>query len=288
MIPLALVLVGLAGPALAHGGAGAEDISAHSSVLLPLAVVAVIYAKGLFALRRARFGFAAPLRSAAFMMGLIVIGFALAGPLHAFAERSFSAHMVEHELLIVVAAPLLVIARPGGVLLWAFTRPQRQAIATGLRTTRVLRAWRACRGLQAATLLHGAVLWTWHVPTLFNQALRVEPLHWLQHGSFLLSGIWFWQAILASAGQKHSILAISDLFATTMHLGLLGALLALARHPLYAPLAARADALADQQLAGVIMWVPGCLLYAIVALLIGARMLCRASPIREPKDALGR
>jgi cytochrome c oxidase assembly factor CtaG len=275
MMRLALLLCCLAAPAHAHGDAHAVEGTMDFQLLVPLFLVAFVYAKGTLALRRARFGSrrSGAQRAAAFVTGLLAIALALAGPMHAWAERSFAAHMIEHELLIVVAAPLLVLARPGGVLLWAFGRRKRQAIAIGLRQSRILDVWRTCRGLQAATILHGAALWMWHLPPLFDAALRIEALHWLQHATFLLTGVWFWQAIFSAAGRERMALAVADLFATTMHLGLLGGLIALARHPLYASLSGGGDPLQDQQLAGVIMWAPGCLVYALVALLIAARML---------------
>ncbi|MDB5545120.1 MAG: uncharacterized protein JWO64_2269 [Hyphomicrobiales bacterium] len=275
MMRLAFLACCVTVPAYAHGGAPADHATSELQILVPLALIMLVYMKGATALRNARFGShaAGALRTAAFATGLFTIALALAGPMHPWAERSFAAHMIEHEMLIVVAAPLLVAARPAGVLLWAFNRPQRQAIAICLRQTRVIEVWRGCSGLQAATMLHGAALWMWHLPFLFNAALRIEGLHWLQHASFLLTGLWFWQAVFAAASRGRMALAVLDLFATTMHLGLLGALVALARHPLYASLSGGFDRLQDQQLAGLIMWAPGCLIYAVVALLIAGRML---------------
>jgi cytochrome c oxidase assembly factor CtaG len=274
MIRLALLLCCMPGAALGHGDAHAES-ETHALVLIPLACAAFVYLKGLAALKQARFASAprATLRAAAFMVALLAIALALTGPLHDWAERSFAAHMIEHEMLIVVAAPLLVVARPSGVLLWAFTRPMRQALVRGLRVSGLVSTWRACSNLHAATVLHGAALWIWHVPVLFDSALRIEAVHWLQHATFLLTGVWFWQAVLSAVGRKQMALAIVDLFATTLHMGLLGGLLALARRPLYASISGGVDPLQDQRLAGLIMWVPGCLLYAIAALLIAARML---------------
>jgi putative membrane protein len=290
MIRLTLLLLCVSSEAFAHGGEHVAHEGFELLVYAPLICAVLIYAKGFAALRRGRYiaSREALVRAGAFTTALVTLEIALTGPLHEAAEQSFAAHMIEHELLIVVGAPLFVLARPAGVMLHAFRKPVRQAIARGLARSRLTKLWRICSGLQAATLLHGAALWAWHVPALFDAALRIEALHWLQHATFLLTGVWFWRAVFAAVDRTRMALAIADLFATTMHMGLLGGLIALARNPLYMS-ASNMDAMSDQRLAGLIMWVPGCLIYAIVAFIIAARMLRPAMSIGdgpEPRPRL--
>ena len=289
MMRLTLLLLCMASPALAHGGDDGAHHDTELLVLTPLVLAILVYATGVAKLRRGRYVASREglVRAAAFTAALVTLAIALTGPLHAWAERSFAAHMIEHELLIVVVAPLFVLSRPAGVMLHVFRKPVRRNIAQALQRSGLRKLWRICSGLQSATLLHAAALWAWHVPALFDAALRIEALHWLQHASFLLTGIWFWRAIFAAVDRTRMALAIADLFATTMHMGLLGGLIALAHHQLYRSMSDM-DAISDQRLAGLIMWVPGCLIYAIVAFVIAARMLRPAMSIGHGPEPLAR
>jgi putative membrane protein len=131
----------------------------------------------------------------------------------------------------------------------------------------------------AAWLIHGAVLWMWHLPSLFQAVLESEFVHALQHLSFLLSALLFWWALLQ--GRRHAInygLAVLYLFTTAAHSGLLGALLTFARTVWYPAYAGKTDswglsALEDQQLGGLIMWVPACAVYIVAGLALFAAWL---------------
>jgi cytochrome c oxidase assembly factor CtaG len=252
------------------------------AVIGPLGLGLLIYIAGLSRLwRSAGIGHGASLLQAGcFALGWLVMAGALVSPLHETSERFFAAHMIEHELVLVVAAPLLVLSRPLGVLLWAFHRSWRARVARAATLTAYFLGWDIlCRPV-VATLVHAAAIWFWHIPVFFDAALGNEALHWLEHVSFFVTAMFFWWALL---GYRHRAgIALVCLFLTAMHTGALGALLALARIPLY-PLQARvavasgADALTDQQLAGVIMWVPGGVVYLLAGLALAGLWIARSS-----------
>jgi putative membrane protein len=217
-------------------------------------------------------------RAVAFAAGWCALVLALLSPLDVAAGSSFAYHMVQHEILMLVAAPLLVVGRALPMFIWAF--PARVRVATG-RTTRIpaLRSsWSALTSPLGAWILHAAALWLWHVPAIFNAAVVNSTVHEWQHATFLVTALIFWHALLRHGTQG---VAIVYLFTTTIHTGVLGALLTLARHPLYATLDAGLydlsglTPLEDQQLGGLIMWVPGALVYVGVALFLLSRWLSR-------------
>ena len=215
-----------------------------------------------------------------FATGLFVLAAALVSPLHEAGERSFTAHMLEHELLMLVAAPLLVLSEPLAIMLWAFPQRGRRALGT-IGTTRPLQAiWRAQTGPVAATVMQAAALWLWHAPALFDRALASEGWHVAQHLSFMVAALLFWSAML-SRRTPHALAALC-LVATSIVSGALGALMAFATSPWYAGYAALGMApfgltpAEDQQLAGLLMWVPGGLVHA------GAALLMLRALLREP------
>lgn len=214
---------------------------------------------------------------AAFLGGWWALAVAVASPLDALGASLFSAHMVQHELLMVVAAPLLVIGRPLAAVAWAFPERGRQLLGRGVRWPPLWSTWRLLSAPAAAWALHGVALWAWHLPVLFEAALASEGLHALQHTSFLLSALLFWWAPLG--GSRRGLgAAMAYLFTTMLHTGALGALLSLSPtlwYPAYGDRAAALgfDPLEDQQLGGLVMWVPGGLAYLLVGLCVGAQAL---------------
>ena len=132
--------------------------------------------------------------------------------------------------------------------------------------------WRAVSAPFAAWLLHAAALWLWHLPGPYQAALGGEGIHALQHASFLGTGLLFWWALFhGREGRLGYGAAVFYLFATAMHSGALGALLALSPAPWYSAYGDAAaawglTALEDQQLAGLIMWVPAGLSYLAAGL----------------------
>lgn len=280
MIRLAAATLCLAGPAQAHalsapGGSGGFW---QGLTVAMLAGAAALYALGVARLwRRAGRGRGVPAwRSACFAAGMLVLAGGLLSPLHAMGDRLFAAHMVQHVLLMTIAAPLLALGAAPGAIAWGLPRATRRGFGALTRAARPL----ARTG--PATVLHGVALWLWHAPAAYAAALSSDALHWLQHASLLGSALLFWQAVLGRRGRANPGAAIACLFLTALHTGLLGVLLALARAPLYPGQSAAAhdfglSPLEDQQLAGLVMWVPGGLVYAAAALALAAAWIGGAS-----------
>jgi putative membrane protein len=234
------------------------------------------------------------LQAWAFVAGWLSLVVALVSPLDALGARLFSAHMVQHEILMLIAAPLLVLGRP--LAAWAWALPQRQARAIGgfFHSRAWSGFWSVLTDPLAAWSLHAIALWAWHVPSFFEAALRDEGWHTLQHASFLGTALLFWWAMLGAdaRARQRSGMALVYLFTTMLHTGALGALLTLAPTPWYPDYAATAgslgfDPVEDQQLGGLVMWVPGSVAYLVAGLWLVARLLNRKLANPAMPDAPG-
>jgi len=182
-------------------------------------------------------------------MALLLLATAFVSPLCALSVSLFSARSLHHVLLIAAAAPCLAAALPA-------SRPLLAPLP--------------------ASLVHLLALWGWHAPAAYEEALANDALYWMMELSLLGSAVALWQAALRSAARLDAAMA---LLGTMMQMGLLGALLTFAGRPLYRPhfdttLPYGLSALSDQQLAGLIMWVPGSLPY------LAAGILCLLPVIR--------
>jgi putative membrane protein len=242
-------------------------------VLACLALSLLLYAVGARRLwprmthARARF----VRQAACFGVGWLVLVLALASPLDGAGSLAFSAHMVQHELLMIVAAPLMVVGRPLGVWVWALPPAWRGRVGTVTHASAIALFWGLVTRPLSAWMLHFAALWIWHAPGLFQAALRNNGIHALQHASFLFSALLFWWAVLGKqAGARGH--AVVSLFSTMMHTGALGALFTFSEkawYPVYGDSAWHTFGLTqleDQQLGGLIMWIPGGLAYVIAGL----------------------
>jgi putative membrane protein len=223
-----------------------------------------------------------------FTSGWLTLLAALASPIDVAGSVSFAMHMVQHELLMIIAAPLLVLSRPLGFWVWALPHPWRKAIGGTVQTGVIRAIWRTITKPLNAWILHFAALWIWHAPFLFQAALRNDNVHALQHACFLFSALLFWWAVLRELmGSTRRGMSIVYLFTTMMHTGALGALFAMSAtiwYPYYGASATRFDLspLEDQQLGGLIMWVPGGLAYVIAGLVLCAGWLSPTGP--EPTE----
>lgn len=252
-------------------------------VWLPMAILSALHARGLVMLwpKRRVLSAAAPGALVAFGGGMAALFFALIWPLDALGELSFAAHMAQHMLLIAVAAPLLVLAELAlPVMLGVPRRWRRPLVAMGGDLRGVMRFLLLPR---IAFALHAAVIWVWHAPLLFDAALRWRWVHVLEHGAFFGSALLFWAALsrLGRRGGASPGVAALWCLAMLMHTGLLGALITFAPRLLYSGYAGGAAAallppLEDQQLAGLLMWIPAGVCYLVAGLGLGAAWL-RAS-----------
>jgi putative membrane protein len=244
-------------------------------VVLGLVTAAAVYAVGSGRLRRAdRWSVQ---RAAAFWAATVALGVALLSPLDAVARTLFSAHMAQHLLLMVVAAPLLVIGRPVAAWLAALPPGPRRAAARAHATIAFVP--RALRRPLVAIGLVTVATWSWHAPTLYEAAVLNEPVHAIEHGSFVVASMLAWSVVLRWGRRDVSNAFGRALFllAYALQGALLGALLVFASTPLYSvhrggPALWGLTTLQDQQLAGALMWIPPAPVYlaAIAAVLFGA------------------
>ena len=181
-------------------------------------------------------------------LGAVAVAAALFSPLEDAAHDLFSAHMAQHLILIFVAAPLLVLGSPR------------------------LPVPRALTGVVTVWGLHVAALWAWHLPALYTSALYRDALHGFEHLTFLGTAWLFWFAVATPDKARrlsppHALLLV---FLTAVAGGALGAVLTFARTPLYVVHATGTHArglglLEDQQLAGLVMWIPIGVVYLATA-----------------------
>jgi putative membrane protein len=237
------------------------------AVVLGLAAAALWYGYGLRRLwREAGTGRGVPRRAPwAFGAGLTAVALALCSPLDALGETLFAAHMIQHLVLLLIAAPLLALGTAPLALLWALPPTGRRALGAW---------WRRRHGLArlAGVLTTPAVAWAasvgtllfWHLPGPYRAALGHEAVHAVEHLTFLATGVLFWWVLLRPDGYRrlHPGLGVLYVFTAGLPGGLLGALLTFAGRPLYPGQSAGAalwglTPLQDQQLAGLIMWMPG-------------------------------
>jgi putative membrane protein len=214
--------------------------------------------------------------------GGVAIAVALGPPLHGAAEELFAAHMVQHLVLVAVAAPLFAAGLPGTALLVRLPPAARRSAGRWLRRAQRLvpLAHAGIAGLVVVWLLHVATLWAWHAPASYEAALRWPALHALEHASLLLSATAFWAMVLRPRDHRGvgAFGALLSLFAGAGQSTTLGALLTLTTQPSYPSHAATAarwglTPLEDQHLAGLIMWVLGGVGYLVVALVVLVRVL---------------
>lgn len=301
--PIAACLAGHPACAHAHGLSAAQGAAPSFGwhfevwVTLLLGVSLSLYSVGFARLvRRGRGGRAARrTQAAAFFAGWAALALVLDSPLDALSGALFSAHMVEHEAMMLICAPLMVLGRPLGVMLWALPHAMRRAIGRAVRARIWTACWRRLVSPLWAWVLHAAALWAWHAPILFEAAVAHRAVHALQHASFLVTALLFWHGIVGEGATRRGTgNAMLSLFTTMVHTGALGALIALAPgiwYPSYIEPTSTLgfDPLQDQQLGGFIMWIPGALAYLIGALAVAARWLRNAprGP-RPPRRALAR
>lgn len=219
-----------------------------------------------------RFEGVRPWQLACFTAGWLSIVLSLLSPLDAFSDVSFAAHMTQHELLMLVAAPLLILGRPLVAIVWALPRTWRAPVGHLLAQTGWRRLWRFVSDPVVALLVHALAIWLWHIPSWFEAALEHEPIHALQHLSFFVSAALFWWALIHGRyGRIGYGVSVLFVFATALHTSVLGALLSLG-HTLWYPESAQRsrvlglEPLDDQQLAGLLMWVPSGVIFALLGL----------------------
>lgn len=216
--------------------------------------------------------------AAAFGAGWIALVAALISPLEALSGMLLSAHMVQHLLLMIVAAPFLLLGAPQMVLPWAFPLSWRIQTARCWNKQAGLRAsWKFIANPFVVWWLHALAVWVWHLPGPYQAAVDNNMIHAIEHASFFISALLFWWVVIAGEkhGQMNYGLGTLYIFITALSSGVLGALITFAAEPWYPVYIDRTlqwglTALEDQQLAGLIMWIPANFVYlvAVIVLLV--------------------
>jgi putative membrane protein len=250
-----------------------------------LATIGLLYAVG--RRRMARRATPPRVEQWVFWSGWTVMLAAVLPPIDWLALERFSAHMLQHELLMLVGVPLMIAGRPLAACVWGVPAAVRPLLTSGLQSAALGGAWRALTSPVAAWALHGAVVWAWHVPRLYELAVRHEAVHAVQHAMFVgTSALFWWGLVYGRYGRAGYGASVFYVFTTAVHTGILGAVFTLNPEPLYAVYAERApDPLADQQLAGLVMWVPAGLILTLTGLGLFAAWLGEAE--RRSGVALG-
>ena len=215
-------------------------------------------------------------RARCFTVALVALGLALLSPLDALSSALASAHMVQHLLLLLVAAPLLALGAPSSAILRGSPLAVRRASGRWRRRLGLTHGNLAVlRHPAAVWLLQVGVLWFWHAATPYDAALDNEFLHLLEHASFLVTAVLFWHAVIGirGAARVSGGLGVLLVFAMAMQSVFLSVLLTFARTPWYSGYATTTaswglDPLTDQQVAGVIMWIPAGGIYLTAALVL--------------------
>ncbi len=274
--------IALSTNARAHAGDPLEPhdlLTLQAWVLDPFVVVALVCAAVLYWRGSSRSHGLRPWEVRCYWTGWAILAIALVSPLHAMGEVLFAAHMTQHELMMLVAAPLLVLGRPVVAYLWAIPMAYRKAAAAPFTSAAFQGIWKWASRPLPAWWLHGLALWLWHVPSLYQATVSNNAVHALQHLSFLLTALLFWWALLrAPAARREYGMAAMYVFGTALHSSILGALLTFAPTPWYpvylqTSWAWGLSAIEDQQLGGLIMWVPAGAVYTIAALILIALWL---------------
>jgi putative membrane protein len=227
-------------------------------------------------------------RRAAFVAAEIAIAAALVSPLEHLAEESLSLHMVQHLILIMAAPILFVWARPGRALAAAF--PSVSVWIAWHRTWSRARLLRALARPLPAAGLHALALWIWHLPQTFDAAVANIYWHMAEHAVFFATALIFWSAVLRARRDRSAFpAAFMALLVTILLGGMMGAWISLAPELLFASAGLGGHLglapMEDQQLAGILMWVPAGLVYLGIALLLTAVFLRPAVIEEQPPEA---
>jgi len=214
-------------------------------------------------------------RTALFLLGLVAIVASLGSPIDAIALELFSVHMVQHMLLLVVAAPLLLVGEPVRPLLRGLPSVVRRTVVRAIAGNTAFRSLvHLLRRPLVAVALYVAGLYAWHVPALYDAAVENPTIHVLEHTWFLGTALLFWSVVIDPAPFRATLPYAARipflLLVGAAQNTILGGLLAFSDRSYYAPYATTTaryglDAAADQRLGGAIMWVPGDLIFLLAA-----------------------
>ena len=230
---------------------------------------------------------AARWRLVSYLSGLVIVAIALISPIDVLGGQLFFMHMIQHLLLIMIAPPLLLIANPMPFLLWGLPSNWRRKVGNWIATL-LHREGSFRQGLKVIT---GAgiiwLLWTisvigWHDPNMYNAALRSDLVHDLEHITFFTASMLFWWHVTGAGPRIHKQFGLigrtAFVLAAVPPNMALGVALAFAGVVVYSyyeavPRLWGINPVLDQRIGGVIMWIPGSMMFIIAALILIARLL---------------
>jgi cytochrome c oxidase assembly factor CtaG len=276
-------------------------------VIVVLALAGTLFSRGWWQLRqrgaarnhrragRPRRRLAVTWRLAAYWGGLLAIALALLSPIDALGQQLFFMHMIQHLLLIMIAPPLLLVANPMPFVLWGLPTGLRHKVG-GLFSQALHRESRFRGWLRLLT--QPGIIWMvwvisligWHDPTMYDAALRFEWVHNVEHLTFFIASTLLWWHLTGAGPRIHKQFGLLGRIALVMSVVppnmLTGIVLAFAEQGYYSyyesvPRLWGFDVLTDQQLGGVIMWVPGSMMYILAALILIGRFLSQED--RKPQ-----
>jgi cytochrome c oxidase assembly factor CtaG len=250
-------------------------------VLGTLAVAGALYARGWWRLSRRTPGRFGEGRLAVFLAGLGVVALAVASPLHALAGQRLSAHMAQHQLLMMLAPPLLWLSAPLAPMLLGLPRWMRRPVASGLATGLVRAVVPVVAHPAFGWLAFAVAFWAWHAPRLYELALRSHGWHHVEHACFFVTAMAFWRPVIVAASGRvpwRPWTMIPYLLLADVQNTILAAILTFSDRVIYPAYATPArvgalSALEDQAIAGVIMWVPGSLVFLVAAVWLAMKAL---------------
>ena len=267
----------------------------------PLVVIGVLVSGGLYwrgwrKLRRKSKATAHVREAECFGLGLALLLIALCSPIGTYDQQLFSAHMVEHLLLTIGAPPLLLLGKPLLPVLWGLPDAERRGAALLLAPSNALAqiGGKLAEPRIALTLFVGSFA-VWHVPTFYDAAQGPNVIHYLEHAVFFTTALLFWWPVIHPSGGSRTlskVAAIAYFSVPMFESTLIGALLTFATRPFYAtyalaPRITSLSAVDDQQLAGLIMWIPGGLVYVAAILWLLASLLREEEDIADATDLIG-
>ena len=248
-----------------------------AEVVTPLAALAALYGLGAWRLSRRGPAAIGATRLVAGVIGFLAIVIALLSPLDELVERSFAAHMLQHMLLMMIAAPALLLADPFPVVMWGLPSRVRRRVGGWLAGPAPLRRlWRHATAMPLAWGVFAATVWSWHLPIAYDAALSDRMVHDLEHVAFFGAAVLFWWPIIHPAPRVRPpappALRIVYLVLAAFQTAGLGLALTLAPIVLYRTYAAThsgtVDALADQTWGGIVMWGLGGLIEMLAVLVL--------------------
>jgi putative membrane protein len=263
-------------------------------VVIPLVLTAALYGIGSARLlqRNRQRPTLKTWQIASFWIGWLSLVLALDSPLHKLGEVLFSAHMTQHEILMVVSAPLIVFSKPLVASLFALPESWRVRLGATVKSGAFSSGWKAISGPLAVWLIHGATIWIWHLPSLYQVTLDNDLIHAIQHTCFFGTALLFWWTLIHGRyGRLGYGVAFVYVFTTALHTSVLGALMMLTQrvwYPLYEGRTAswHLTPLEDQQLGGLIMWIPSGVVFLVIGLAMFAAWLGE-SEVRRRYSRLG-